>query len=88
MHPESGGQAAELEVAQVHDRRPLAHAADDARLARRAAAARRGTGRRRIVTNDRVLDRDGDAVVDQAADGVEPALPGRRRNRPRTSDRG
>ena len=42
----------------------------------------------RVVANDRVLDGDGHAVVDQPADRIEARLSCRSRSRPRTSDTG
>ena len=70
----TGRHPAELEVAKMHDRRPFAHAGDDAATVDTLEESVEHRVLARILPDDRVLDRDRDAVIDQAADRVERLL--------------
>ncbi len=69
-------QAGQPEIPQVDDGRPLAHAADDPRPVDVAQQPVEVRVLMRVVANDRVLDGDGHAVVDQPADRIEARLSG------------
>ena len=70
-HARAGGEAGQIEIAQMYDSGPLANAADDAGGGHTTQQAGQVGVILRILADNRVLDGFADFGVDQAADGVE-----------------
>ena len=72
--PGSRREAGQRKVTHVDNGGTLAHPADDAATLDAAEEAVEVWIAARILEDDRVLDRDGDPLVDQPADDVEAGL--------------